>query len=614
MESEIYDDAGNYQVSQAIQHTYAGGLLPPVDFLGSNLYRGPTVRSVEFTMTLYREEPQVALHTYTSIQSEMGSLPRALDDVSDWRTMFPQLAAYCDSGETECPIFLFETELSLMNRYPGGRLTLGTELIIDFTHGTAFTEWCALTRFYEGSGSEIDLSKIYENTLLPNSPYNEITYSEVLRTTDMQLEIPMKSKWWARKFSDFISDKQEAEAQAAAVGSPRIVKEQDQRTRQYLREMSVMQEIWATSRIKGSQPQRMAILLWKFDQTPNREAPTTSWRRIIPPVSPFQVQSPSSTVLQAPITLDSTLEDPLAPHPMHPYADYYNPQPSIVMDPSESLLALGQPDESSPDTPQTGDYRSFPSSTSTSFPSSISNSTYAMHPSHQLRHDSQDSGYPVFGSFDSQDSNYVAAHLEESYESQDNIYHSQDSLYHTVTTPLYEYPTPEYPVPQHGALDEKQTVHDFTGGEIQLHYTSHSEPAPTYEARAYEAPLIAPRANMVQQTQVIEHLENFDYHDPPEHHQDLDPDQSNLQQTYAEHFHQNFDLNLLATQFNAWEDQMHSQQVLEHHVDGDVGDGSQRLLEYESQRDQEQAEQRGIMGQGEGGAKELPLESQLGYL
>jgi hypothetical protein len=598
-ENEILDDDSNFQAFNAMHHTYAGGSLPPVDILG------PTIRSVAFEMALF-SEPQVPIHTYTSIQSELGAPPQALDDVRDWRTMFPQLAAYRGSGDAECPMFLFETQLNLMNRYPGGSCKLGAEFFIDFTHGTAFTEWCSLTRFYEDNGSEIDLSKYGASNVPPNSPYDEIGCQEVQQMTDMRLEIPMKSKWWAQLFSDLM-----VEARRAAVGNPQIVKEEDQRTRQYLREMSVMQELWATSRNPGSQPQRMAILLWRFDQTRNREAPTTSWRPIVPPVSPFQVQSPSPSMLQVPHALDSNLEDPMAPHLTHPYPDFYNPQPSIFVDTSETLLALGQSEGSSPGTPQT-DYRSFPSSTSTSFPSSISNSTYGIHQSQELSRDSQDSGYPVFGTFDSQDSTYVAAHSQESYGSQDNIYHSQDSLYHTVTTPLYEYPVHEYPAPRHDPPEEVTAIHDFTGGEIQLLYAPHAEPAP-----AYEAPLIAPRANMMPQSQVIEHLENFEYHDAAEHHQELEPDQSDLQQTYAEHFsQQNIDLNLLATQFNAWEDHNSSQQEIEHHVGGHVVEGLQEVAEYESQPESQQdqgEEQRAVMRQGDSQVRETPLESQLEY-
>lgn len=614
--SHEYDDLGDPQASHPMQRTFTGDVLQPLDILGSSVHGGPTIRSVEFEMNLYKglaTEPQIVLHTYTTIQAEIGCAPKELQEISNWPEMFPHLAEYYDRGETQAPIFFFESDLNLMNRNPGTGCSLGTDLIIDFTEGTNFTGWCSLTRFYEEKGKKIDLSEISESTLISNSSYNEIICRELIGSTDMRLEVRLKSLWWARKFSDFICKNQEAEAHAKKIGNRQIVKDDEEETRQYLREMSIMQEIWATSQVVGSQPQRMAILLWRFRQVRHGEAATTSWRRIIPPVSPFHIQSPSPSLLQAPMTLDSTLVEPTASNLTQPFADYYNPQPSVFLDTSETLLALGESDGSSPHSPQTTDYRSFPSSTSTSFPSSISNSTYAMHPSHELTHDSQDSGYPKFDSFDSQDSAHNSAvNSQESYESQDNIYHSQDSLYHTVTTPLYDYPTHNYSVPHHTTAEDSTTTHDFTGGEIQLMYASHPAPipAPAYESPAYEAPLIAPQANMIQQSQVIEQLESFEYHDPSEH-QDLDPDQSELQQTYAEHFEQhNIDLNLLATQFNAWEDQINTQQEFDHHVSGHVVEDLQQVEEYESQQRFEEQER--VVGQG-GRAREMLQESRLEY-
>ena len=578
---EIYHDSTHHQ-SQ-----YPGVPMSLVHDIDSGIQRGPTIRSVEFQMTLY-EESQISVHTYTSIQCEAGTLPRTLDEVNEWRSMFPQLASYCDNGEVECPLFLFETQLNLMHRYPGGSCQLGAELYIDFTHGTDFTDWCSLTRFYEETGNEIDLSRIHADGAASNTPYDEIQCSEVETTTDMRLEIRMKSKWWARKFSGFLARKLEAEGRAATTGNSQIVKEEDRQTRQYLSEISIMQEIWATSQSIGAQPQRMAILIWRFDETQNGEAPTTSWRPIILPATPFQLKSPSPIATQIPLVLDSALEAPIAPQLTHPYPDYYNPQPSIFLDTADTLLALGQGDGSSPDTP------SFSSSTSTSFPSSISDSTYGVHQSQELSHDPQGSGYPIFSSFDSQES-------QEPYESQDDVFHSQYSLYHTVTTPLYDYPTQDYIDLPQDRTKESMTAHNFTCGEIQLLYAPHAEPA-----RSYEPPLIAPRANMMAQPQVIEQLENFEYRDPEEPHQGLGPDQSGLQQTYAEHFsQQNLDMNLLATHFSAWEEQIDSQQEVELDLGGHVVDDQQQITEDENQLEETEKVSFELGGQGDNQAKDV---------
>ena len=544
LENNDSDDAANYQHFHDLHRAYPGALLPSVETLGSNVHSGPTIRSVNFLMALFKGEkggPQVTLHKYTSIQTEMGSAPRALEDISEWRTMFPHMADYYDHGEAQAPMFLFESNISLMNIYHGEGSSLGTELILYYTQGTGYGDWHALTRFYEGKGHEIDLKKFSERSQDPDTPYNELDWKPDLNTGDVRLQIPLKSKWWAQLFSDIISRNEKAGARAKKAGNPQIVRDKEELTRQYLGDISVMQELWATPRIDGAVPQRMAFILWNFKQTQRNEAATTSWRRVISPPTPFE---PTTRMMQPYMTLDTVIEEARTQPPISAGSDYYNQSSlhsSIFMDNTGSLAAAPLSEESSPEVAESPDYQSFPSSTTTSFPSSISNSIYPIHVS-------QESEHAVFGSFDSQSSTYeVATHSQEAYEFQDNPYHSQDSIYRDVGTPPYEYS------PEHAQAAE--ILQDFTGGHIQLQY---------------EAPMIAPRANMVSQPQLIEHLEQFDDNETAEqHHDDSSQEQPDLQAAYAEHFHHNIDLNLIATQFNAWEDHLQTYPAIEGQINND---------------------------------------------
>ena len=541
LENNDSDDAASYQQFHDLHRAYPGALLPSIETPGANVHSSPTIRAVNFLMALFKGEkrgPQIVLHNYTSIQTEMGSAPRALEDVSEWRTMFPHLAKYHDHGDTQAPIFLFESNISLMNIYQGEGSSLGTELILYYTQGTDYGDWRALTRFYHQKGHEIELKKFSERSQDPCKPYNELDWRPDLTTGDVRLEIPLKSKWWAKLFSDIISGNEKAGARAKKAGNPQIVKDEEELTRQYLGDISVMQELWATPRIDGAVPQRMAFILWTFKQTRKNEAATTSWRRVISPTTPFE---PTTRMMQPHMTLDTVLEDAQTQAPRSASSDYYNHpafQSCIFLDNTGSLAAAPLSEEGSPEIAESPDFRSFPSST-TSFPSSMSNSIYPVHLS-------QDSGHAVFGSFDSQSSTYeVANDSQESYEFQDAPYHSQDSIYRNVGTPPYEY------TPQHA--EAAGISHDFTGGEIQLQY---------------EAPMIAPRANMIPQPQLIEHLEQFDGNEQAEQHpDDSGQDQPDLQQAYAEHFQHNIDLNLLATQFNAWEDHLQSYPEIEGQID-----------------------------------------------
>ena len=555
LENNDSDDAANYQHSHELHRAYPGALLPSVETLGSNVQSGPAIRSVNFLMALFKGEkggPQAVLHKYTSIQTEMGSAPRALEDISEWRTIFPHMADYYDHGEAQAPMFLFESNISLMNIYQGEGSSLGTEFILYYTQGTGYGDWRALTRFYEDKGHEIDLKKFSERSQDPGTPYNELDWKPDLNTGDVRLQIPLKSKWWAKLFSDIISGNEKAGARAKKAGNPQIVRDEEELTRQYLGDISVMQELWATPRIDGAAPQRMAFILWNFKQARRNESATTSWRRVISPTTPFE---PTTRIMQPHMTLDTVIEEARTQPPTSAGSDYYNHsslQSSIFMDHTGSLVAAPLSEDSSPEIVESPDYQSFPSSTTTSFPSSISNSIYPIHLS-------QESEHAVFGSFDSQSSTYeVATHSQEAYEFQDNPYHSQDSIYRSVGTPPYEYS------PQHAQAAE--ILQDFTGGHIQLQY---------------EAPMIAPRANMIPQPQLIEHLEQFDENEKAEqHHDDSSQDQPDLQQAYAEHFHHNIDLNLLATQFNAWEDHLQTYPAIEDQINnGDALDNTRPVQE-----------------------------------
>lgn len=66
--------------------------------LSSDDSQDPTIRRVEFTMKLAAVDEadsdpvKETLHTFTRIQSEMGSAPRPLEQIARWQMLFPALA------------------------------------------------------------------------------------------------------------------------------------------------------------------------------------------------------------------------------------------------------------------------------------------------------------------------------------------------------------------------------------------------------------------------------------------------------------------------------------------------------------------------------------------
>ena len=568
LENSEEDDASEYQPSQASYPSFPNHQKSTIEILASNEYPGPTIRRVlDFTMTLQDKlDSKFPRHTYTSIQSETASAPRSLVGVNNWREMYPPLAADIDRGRIDCPIFLFDTHLSLMDLH--GNTNLGITFSMEFSQGAHFTDWRSYPRFYEENGCLVDLTGLYPKS----DPFDLLDSSLVEGTDNARFnQIPFRSKWWVQVFTSMMQKKLAVEN----TGDAQFIKEEEERAIQYVQRMSVMQEIWATHRVYNNRPQRMAILLWKFGIVRRGDAATTSWRRLSPPLSPYDIQSPQSPFGKTPMTLDATLEATSA------YVSHDTAQPSIFSGgPTGDLLAAALSEDSSPTTTPTPESHSFQSSASASLPSSVSNSIYPLYPSQESSFHSQGSAYPTLNSFDLQEPNYplyehhesvevshashesyrpheLADGSQESYGSQEVVYHSQDSLYQHAPDPLYDYPYPTVDVPV-----TPSTSQDFTGGQIHLSY------APTEDSQSsYEAPLIAPQANMIPQHQLIQHPELFDQHDyldqNPETlsdgHDEVD------EQAHAQPLPQ-YELNGLAIDYDAWEETLRLHPDLERHL------------------------------------------------
>lgn len=474
-----------------------------LEMLGSNPNQYQTISQIYFKMALGKHHRDI--HSYTSIQSKTASAPRILEDDKDWRSFYPGLATLHDEGQVHSPVFLLETSLSLTDEFlPKSVLSIDFSMVV--TQSTSFTDWQSYTRFYHDKGHLVDLEKFYEDynstvsegSRIAEHAWRPLNDSHVPKTADTELwRIPLKSHWWGRTFSDIMGKME----QAKATESPQIIKRAEQSIEQQIGGISIIQEIWATSRAPRSKPQRIAVLLWRFGKARRDEVGTTSWRRLILPTSSFQIQSPTPPPLQPPLTLDTTLHEAMTRRPTNYHVDYYNPQqPSIFVDNAQEILGASLSERSTPATTPSLDYASFPSSTSTSFPSGISNSGY---PSHMVPGSSfqpQNSAYAQLGSFDSQDSHYSSqgflAHCQDPQEAQEALYHHGDEL-------TYDWAVNPKALPDNSAVS-----HDFNGGRIEISYGQHES-----QPNAYEDPLIAPRANMVPQHQMIQHPEQFDHHD-----------------------------------------------------------------------------------------------------
>ena len=435
-------------------------LPPPLGILGSNA--PPLIIQVDFEMFL-NDAAGERLHTFTSIQSDIGSGPRLLQDVSDWIVLYPDLANYHKLGHIDSELILLETNIDVLRDHPPQKSTPGIDPFVIVAGGKNFETWSSFTRLYE-KGVPVRESrkgiKLDECPLRLKAEYQE-------HSDNAKVVLQMKSSWWA---SNVIAEILNRTTAARAHGDQRAVYEAERWGRCFLAEMSMMQEIYASSK-DDKNSQRVATLLWKFRQTEHGEAATTTWRKLKPPYprSRRDSCSPALPFLQEPI--------PMALDTSHQYelgsqrtasGDGYLGQPSFFVDDPESIITgqLSQGNSSS-STP-TPDSQSLQSSTATSFASSGSGSLHNdAHPgapssvyldstylSHDWQMDSQQSVYPE------QESEYLPGDV--AYECPDTEYLSQKPIY----------PDPSEAYAFHSKYDSSITPYDG------LELSDESQPVP----------------------------------------------------------------------------------------------------------------------------------------
>ncbi|KAJ5106328.1 hypothetical protein N7456_003003 [Penicillium angulare] len=338
----------SYHDPMRSMNPYGGDLPPPHYTLGSNMQEASTKSIHGFSFDMWVSAPQQAnridkaLHAYTRLQGDLhhpGAPPTPLENVSGWRTSFPQLSSIMDesSGPLDCDIIMLEVNLQLMNDFPPSGSRLGIQLDLDFAHPTAgdvlmvnqMDNWTCNTNMYEGGRvlweSNHDLPKPQSTKIKPL----------------------FESQWWARLFTELTQDKRIAEDS----GNPESIQTTDDRNRRYLRSLSAVQELRAvppssrrlSNQFQGQQDEseRMAILVWKFRQTRPGEVGTTTWRRLIPPPDRTETNSPrpAAGVDLPPLSLDSILLNKpsqsvyQAPHP-HDLIHQGQPQSQWPMYPS----------------------------------------------------------------------------------------------------------------------------------------------------------------------------------------------------------------------------------------------------------------------------------------
>ena len=466
--------------------------------------------------------------------------------------MYPHLQPY-DEAEVATPIFLFDSGLSLSDRYIP-KTVVEIDLRITFTQGAMYRDWQSQTQIYDELAST-------DKTL--KSPIDQIN----LEDQDLALTLSFRAKYWARLFARF----SEAKHVARESGDAANIQQAESFPRRFLSKLFLMQELWATPNVEGAGPQRMAILLWRFYERPEGEIPTTSWRRLIAPMRSTHVEEPDVQRKDTSAMIDPSLQlsFPVQRTSLQPYAEELSQQrtsgfTTAAQDHIDAIQNPLQTESTSPGSEIPTDLgSSFPSATSASFPSSISGSISQAQLSQQGSIDSQGCSdiFTPFESFPSQDPAYIidarqldygsheAAMIpqaDHAYAIDETIYGSQDPT-NAFYQGFAEFPAFEahYNSQQTDEATLIATNQNFAGGGIQLTY---EDVPPNLEAQShpeqsniisqteqqeqlqqqqqqhhhtelqdveYESPLVAPQAHMISQHHILQlqHLEELHEND-----------------------------------------------------------------------------------------------------
>ncbi|KAL8962541.1 MAG: hypothetical protein Q9193_001063 [Seirophora villosa] len=498
------------------QAVYSNGvsLPPPVGILGSNAPgRGPFVSRLEFEMSVQSPAGK-RIHNYTSNQTDIGAQPWALEKVRDWRTSYPLLNKYYEQHQLDSEIILIESKLDLLAEYPPKGSTLSNGFKVNMAGVGGGKQWLTRADYYERNGQLVDMKGFYaQNGIRKSMPWDTPTVRQG-NGSDVELEIPLQSTWWVQLFTRMAARKRETQ------NDPYSRRQEDEWSSRYLREMSIMQEVWVQPGLDGALESRVAIILWTFSKARPGEKATTSWRELRPPPERIKVNSPSQSPtppLQHSIVLDSALRSLAMPQATSVTAERFLHNANLFADDSERIVTEPHSARDSPSPAPSLDYTtSFPSSASTSFPPSVTQGYLSHEESQDSACYSQESDRSRNGSLDAQytlifsqkppytynepspyndDLRYLSQ--SQGVEPQDQPYYSQSS----VPNPVHHY----NPQSQYDSFDRELSnvdtfaTHNLTDGHIQPSLQRHDSLANTHAAHESHVPYARYPAEMRSQ-------------------------------------------------------------------------------------------------------------------
>ncbi|KAI9805824.1 MAG: hypothetical protein M1825_000438 [Sarcosagium campestre] len=259
-------------------------LRGPLPILGDSLTSTPSnpkelFRPLNFVMWVQPPDQDHVLtngiHTYTSlgISSPLPTMP--LESVYNWRSSFPHLASLHHTGAVGCEITYLESSLNMPNSCsPLTGWVLGTQLEVVVPPSYDGYQWHCVTHMYCPRKE-------------PRIVEREVQRGESGSDGGTRLHLHFAPNFWAETFVDMAEERRKLwERNEFALAEEKVLR--------HVRNISVVQELFATIDGEGSGRKRMGIFLWNFKGTTIGEPEAkTTWRNLIPPPSRILTNSPA---------------------------------------------------------------------------------------------------------------------------------------------------------------------------------------------------------------------------------------------------------------------------------------------------------------------------------
>lgn len=208
------------------------------------------------SQTQHSAEPHAdKWYTFTQFEPRPGPR-RPLESFPNWRKRFPALDRLDMSGELSCDMIQMDTTLQLPPRALPRHANLCASFDIQPTTADPHAEWYSVTTLYKPS-------KLHGN---PDHDPPVQQREELAAPTERNgsmIRISFPAVQWAHAIQSLMTMQKEHEEYARAGVSLN--------TRDYIRQISMYQEIFCRSGGRGVHQERKAVILWTFDQAKVRD-------------------------------------------------------------------------------------------------------------------------------------------------------------------------------------------------------------------------------------------------------------------------------------------------------------------------------------------------------